>query len=80
MDLRGSTVTEVGRDVHYHWHLFTIRLGQVHYLSFISADADADLDYDDTQQWKHDDSVCLHELKLVVFTDHTHSFLVIFLD
>ena len=52
----------------------------VHYLSFISADADADSDHDDVQQWKHDDSVGLHELKLAVYTDHTHSFLVFFLD
>ena len=76
-DSRGSTNTNVGRDVHNHYYLSTIRFGRS---IIVVYKCDADADHDDTQQWKHDDSVGLHELKLVVFTDHTHSFLVIFLD
>jgi hypothetical protein len=51
-DLRGSTVTDVGRDVHYHYNV-TIRFGRS---VIVVYKCDADADHDDMQQWKHDDS------------------------
>lgn len=65
-DARGGHFTEVGGNVTVHYHFITIRFEPSIIMVY---KCDTDL-ADDPQQWKHDDSVSLCDLKLMALTNH----------